>query len=55
MLISMTFPGEIIRVIDSFLAYGTFRFKIDGAVSGSRLMSPLLNNLYIWDIPKSIG
>ena len=33
-LIQMNLPGELIRVIDSFLAHRSFRVKMDKAVSG---------------------
>ena len=60
----MKFPGELIRVIDSFLAHRSFKVKMDKAVSGWRPMlagvpqgftlSPLLYNLYKSDIPRSV-
>ena len=63
-LLSMNFPGELIRVIDSFLALRFFRVKMDGAFSGWKpmlagvahryLLSPMFYNLYTSDIPKSI-
>ena len=60
----MRVPGELINVIDSYIAYRSFRVQMDGAVSewkqmlagvsqGSTL-SPMLYNLYISHIPKSI-
>ena len=63
-LISMNFPSEFTRVIDSFLAQTSLRVKMDGDFSGWRamlagvpqgsLLSPLLYNLYTSDIPKAI-
>ena len=63
-LVTMNVPGELIRVIDSFLAQRSFRVKMDGAFSGWRpmlagvpqgsLLSPLLYSLYTSDIPTSI-
>jgi hypothetical protein len=32
--IQMKIPGELIRIIDSFLAHKSFRVKMDRAVSG---------------------
>ena len=42
-LIPMNLPGELIRVIDSFLAHRSFRVKMDKAVSGWR---PMLARCY---------
>jgi len=63
-LIQMHVPGELIKVIDSFLAHRSFRVKMDGAVSEWKPMlagvpqgstiSPMLYNLYTSDIPKAI-
>ena len=63
-LTQMNLSGELIRVIDSFLAQRSFRVKINNAVSGWRTMlarvpqgsaeSPMLYNLYTSDIPGSV-
>ena len=43
-LVTMNVPGELIRVIDSFLAQRSFRVNMDGAFSGWRPM--LAGDLY---------
>ena len=63
-LVTMNVPGELIRVIYSFLAQRSFRVKMDGVflewrpmlagVPQGSLLSPLSYNLYTSDIPKSI-
>ena len=60
----MSVPEELVKVIDSYLAHRSFRVMMDGATSEWRLMlagvpqgctlSPMLYNLYTYDIPKSV-
>ena len=59
----MGLPGELIKVIDSYLAHRAFRVRMDGAVSKWKrtlvvepvgyMLSPMLYNLYTSDILKS--
>ena len=63
-LIQMRVPVKQIKVIGSYLAHKSFRVRMDWAVSEWKPMlvgvpqdfplSPMLFNLYTWDIPKSI-
>ena len=60
----MNFPGELIRVIDSFLAQRSFGVKMDVVRSGGKpivagvpqgaILYPMLYNLYTSDIPCSV-
>ena len=55
-------PGELIKVIDSYLAHRLYRVRMDGAVlewkpmlaDVSRGLFPMLYNLYTYDMPNSI-
>ena len=59
-LIPMQVVGELVKVIDSFLAHRSFRIKMERAITGWKPMlaevpqgstlSPILYNLYIGHI-----
>jgi Reverse transcriptase (RNA-dependent DNA polymerase). len=63
-LIKLKIPGELIKVVDSYLALRSFRVRMNGkhsewkptlaGVQQGSILSPLLYNLYSSDIPKSI-
>ena len=64
-LIKMEVPGDLVKIINSFLAQRSFRVKMDGAYSAWRpmlagvpqgsVLSPMLYNLYTSDLPRFSG
>jgi len=64
-LIKMEVPGDLVKIIKSFLAQRSFRVKMDGAYSEWRpmlagvpqgsVLSPMLYNLYTSDLPRFSG
>jgi len=62
-LIGMGLPGDLIKIIESFLSQRSFRVRMDGAhsewknlkagVPQGAVLSPILYNLYTSDIPMA--